>query len=211
MSSTEPDPTSLEDRVARLESRLRTPITARPRERDWDAYAAVIASLVGLLALVVSGYTAHLQRRQLRATVWPSLSIYRSSFPPKFAMRNQGTGPARITAVRVTVDDRPVKNWSAFFCALDHFDPVAAVGSTAQGVLPSGDELVMVQSFGDDPASRRIFEDLIRSQTHTISITVCYCSVLEECSVAILGQRPASDARVPPDECPVTDESRFMD
>jgi hypothetical protein len=209
--SPEPETTSLEERIARLEARLPPPGRGRARDRDWDAYAAVIASLVGLLALLVSGYTAQLQRRQLTAMVWPSLTIYRSSFPPKFAMSNQGTGPARITAVRVTVDDKPVKNWSDFFGALDHRDPVPAVGSTAQGVLPSGGELVMVQAAREDPAEREVFEGLIRSKTHKICITVCYCSVLDDCWVAHLGQPPASDARVPTDECPVTEEARFRD
>jgi uncharacterized membrane protein YebE (DUF533 family) len=35
--------------------------------RKWDAYAAVIASFIGLLALAGSGYTAYVQRQQVRA------------------------------------------------------------------------------------------------------------------------------------------------
>jgi hypothetical protein len=40
------------------------------RRRDWDAFAAVIASFIGFLALAVSAYTAYVQRQQLRAQVW---------------------------------------------------------------------------------------------------------------------------------------------
>ena len=46
---------------------------ARLGRRDWDGLAAVIAAFVGLLALLVSGYTAYLQRQQVRAQVWPYL------------------------------------------------------------------------------------------------------------------------------------------
>ena len=43
------------------------------RARNWDALAAIIAALIGAFALVVSGYTAYLQRTQVRAQVWPYL------------------------------------------------------------------------------------------------------------------------------------------
>ena len=36
------------------------------RARNWDALAAIIAALIGAFALVVSGYTAYLQRTQVR-------------------------------------------------------------------------------------------------------------------------------------------------
>ena len=41
------------------------------RRRDWNGVSAVIAALIGLLALLVSGYTAVLQQQQVRAQVWP--------------------------------------------------------------------------------------------------------------------------------------------
>ena len=79
----------------------------RPR-RHWDAYAAIIATLIGLLALLVSGYTAYVRRQQLRAQVWPYLTVSSSNVPPSvgYHVINSGTGPARVIAVRVTVDDR---------------------------------------------------------------------------------------------------------
>ncbi len=39
--------------------------------RSASRYDAVIATLVGFLALCVSGYTAYMQRQQVRAAVWP--------------------------------------------------------------------------------------------------------------------------------------------
>ena len=46
-------------------------------KRNWDASAAVIAAFIGLLALLLSAYTAHLQRTQVRAQVWPALQAGR--------------------------------------------------------------------------------------------------------------------------------------
>lgn len=49
---------------------------------NWDAVAAIIAAFIGLLALLVGGYTAYIQRQGVqteitgvRAQVWPYLEI----------------------------------------------------------------------------------------------------------------------------------------
>jgi len=109
----------VEERIARLEQQdqrltralellaQRDAARAVKPGRDWDAYAAVIASFVGILALAVSGYTAYEQRQQLRAQVWPYLQLWRSDVNVGFYITNQGTGPARIIAARVMVDGTP--------------------------------------------------------------------------------------------------------
>ena len=51
------------------------PSDGSARTRDWNAFSAVVAVLVGLLALLVSGYTAHIQKEQVRAQVWPYLLV----------------------------------------------------------------------------------------------------------------------------------------
>ena len=43
------------------------------REIRYDAVAAVIAAMVGMLALGVAAYTAYIQRQQVSAQVWPYL------------------------------------------------------------------------------------------------------------------------------------------
>jgi hypothetical protein len=44
-------------------------------------YDAVIATLVGFCVLCVSGYTAWVQRQQVRAAVWPILEYQTSNAP----------------------------------------------------------------------------------------------------------------------------------
>ena len=80
--------------------------------RAASRYDAVIATLVGLLALSVAGYTAYMQRQQVRAAVWPILEFESGNGPIHFTLANKGVGPAIIKHVIVKVDDQPVKNWA---------------------------------------------------------------------------------------------------
>ena len=59
-------------------------IGAVPDEKEThrtSRYDAVTAPLVGFLALCFSGYTAYMQRRQVRAAVWPILEFDSSNAP----------------------------------------------------------------------------------------------------------------------------------
>ena len=80
--------------------------------RGASRYDAVIATLVGFCALCVSGYTAYMQRQQVRAAVWPILEFDTSNGPIHFTLANKGVGPAIIKHVIVKADDEPVKNWA---------------------------------------------------------------------------------------------------
>jgi len=65
--------------------------------RRASRYDAVIATLVGFCALCVSAYTAHVQRQQVRAAVWPILEFDSSNAPDiHFTLANKGVGPAII-------------------------------------------------------------------------------------------------------------------
>src|SRR5437763_11680549 len=80
--------------------------------RRASRYEAVIATFVGFLALCVSGYTADMQRQQVRAAVWPILEFDGGNGPIHFTLANKGGGPAIIKHVIMKVDDQPVKNWA---------------------------------------------------------------------------------------------------
>lgn len=71
-------------------------IGAVPEEkqtRGASRYEAVIATLIGLLAVCVSAYTAYMQRQQVRA-VWPILEFGYSNHPDiHFTLANKGVGP----------------------------------------------------------------------------------------------------------------------
>lgn len=182
-------------------------IERRAPRRNWDGYAAVIATLIGLLALVVSGYTAYVQRQQLRAQVWPHLSIRFSNTRPhvRFMVVNGGTGPARVTAVRVTVDKRLVKTWNQAETVMGE-QPGSIVTSQFSGsVIPADKELEIVAPF-DEATTERFLRSFLGDR-HAIDVTACYCSVLDECWVVTSDTVSAPIAS--PDDCPIPLAERF--
>src|SRR5437763_3971667 len=80
--------------------------------RGASRYDALIATFVGVCALCVSGYTAYMQRQQVRAMVWPILEFDSSNEPNiHLSLANKGVGPAMIRHVVVRVDGQPVTTW----------------------------------------------------------------------------------------------------
>jgi hypothetical protein len=201
----------LEQRDERLTQLLdllaqRTAAPAKPG-KDWDAYAAVIASFIGILALAVAGYTAYVQRQQLRAQVWPHLQLTYSSVNLRIWAENEGTGPARITAMRVTVDGAAVRNWDDVQKAASFTDDtVLRRSSFSHAVVPAGREHdIIVTNDSDD--GRAKFRDLLPYGKHPISIFVCYCSVLGDCWATGHGDTHLDDTGS--GECPIRDAERF--
>jgi hypothetical protein len=180
---------------------------AVPRRRNWDAYTAAVATLIGLLALLVSGYTAYVQRQQLRAQVWPYLTISTNNVPPEIGLHviNSGTGPARIVAVRVTVDHRPVVTWEEAEKAMG-VDPEGIIQSQLSNVvLPAGKDLTILRPF-DEATTPRFVAGLLGSK-HDLSMAVYYCSVLDECWIVTTEDQPAAIGG--PSACPIAVTERF--
>ena len=209
------DPEQLQARLADLEQevsflRAAAHAQSRRKHRDWDAYAAVIASFVGLLALAISAYTAYVQREQLRAQVWPKIMVAQSNMAFKLYAANQGIGPARVTAVRVMVDGRPMRTWTDVRDAYGYDENTLIVYSGLSGrVLPTNQELEIAAPQTGSESSRELMREVTNGEKHSLHITVCYCSVLDDCWVARYGTRPESERDLPDDECPVTEAQQF--
>ncbi|HEY4283886.1 MAG TPA: hypothetical protein VGM62_12545, partial [Chthoniobacterales bacterium] len=78
--------------------------------RSASRYETYIATFVGLCALCLGGYTAYMQRQQVRAMVWPILEFGSNNGPIKLTLANKGVGPAMIRNVVVRIDGQPVKD-----------------------------------------------------------------------------------------------------
>lgn len=74
-------------------------MTAENTRGSWNGLAAVIAALVGFLALLVSAYTAYIQRQQTRALVWPRLLAGNRPADRLMVIYDKGIGPAIIRSV----------------------------------------------------------------------------------------------------------------
>ena len=219
------DPAEVEHRLARLEQqeqRLvqalellagREPVVAGKPRRDWDALAAVIASFIGLLALAVSGYTAYVQRAQLRAQVWPHLVIESSNVDPETAwhVTNHGTGPARLTAVRVMVDGAPMTSWDDVLRVAGYPDGGGLIlSSIRQLVLPAGQRIPFVRP-NQREQDRARFNSLLPGGKHRLDITMCYCSVLDDCWIASSRDLVLDGRPITIEGCPISVAERFVD
>lgn len=150
-------------------------VTAAPR-RDWDAVAAVIATLVGLLALLVSGYTAHVQRQQVRAQVWPYLLVGNDDPKQAIEVLNKGVGPALVRSVQVWIDGRPQASWDGVLTTLG-IPPHRYQDSTLNGNVLSPGEQVTWMRVSDNATFLR-FRDAYRARMGT---EICFCSTLGDC------------------------------
>ena len=174
--------------------------TRPTRIRDWNAFAAVVATCVGLLALLVSGYTALIQRQQVRAQVWPYISVGNDDPRQAIEVLNKGVGPARVRGVQVWIDGRPQRNWDAALRALG-IPPHGYQNSTLHdNVLSPGEQVTWIRIA--DPAGYLRFRDAYRTR---IGVDICYCSTLGDCWIS--SDRPAGDRpeqqEVP--QCPVSE------
>ena len=182
-------------------------VLSRPlTRRNWDGLAAVIAALVGLLALVLSGYTAYIQRQQVRAQVWPYLEPGISGSKRELIVVNKGVGPALVRSVRVYVDGKPQRNWDAVYAALglkfEHRPPYSTLNSIA---LSAGERLdqVLFQSAEDFNAFTK--------QANRVELSMCYCSTLSECWVYDAREKDPARLRHEVNECPARSAADFID
>jgi hypothetical protein len=195
-------------------------VAAGPR-RDWSGTAAIIAAFVGFLALLVSGYTANLQRQQVRALVWPYLLIGYADPDHSVIVLNKGVGPAHIRAMQVLVDDKPQRKWEDVIKALGVDKPqrkpedaTKALGidasaadveqSTISNNVLSAGERIAVMRIRDDEQ----YERFRAAAQKRMKISACYCSTLGECWVRDPRVREQVTAQV--EACPAW-EGQFID
>ena len=174
------------------------------RTRDWSGLSAVIAALVGLLALCVSGYTAWLQRQQIRAQVWPYLEPAVSGSQHEAVLINKGIGPAIVHHMQVSVDGKLQKNWHEVFAALG-LSPETPT-STVSGVVVAAGERIRQLVF----ASQEDFK-AFRTQYPRLSMRICYCSTLNECWLLDQAEQNLSNPRREVAECPAASPDDFID
>jgi hypothetical protein len=179
------------------------------RHTRWDALAAIIASLVGLLALLVAGYTAYIERQQVRAQVWPYLQMGKSDAQGQyeFVALNKGMGPVVVRSVQVLVSGKPVRNWEELQRVVG-FDPKGGqVTSSLNGlVLAPGDKIrwIAFQNADDINAFMEDWEKF-RVQAH-----VCYSSTLGETWLITFQMGPLARPHPVP-SCKMPAATQFFD
>ena len=190
-------------------------VPGQTETRRASRYDAVIATLVGLCALCVSAYTAHVQRQQVRAAVWPILEFDSSNGPIQFTLANKGVGPAIIKHVSVKVDDQPVKNWAEVLEKIlgpgyhpgeesDMSGRVFSAGESMNVFTPHGEANNPIPFEKSNPLWAKLNTGRSR-----VTIEICYCSTLDECwSLRAGGSTPSitTESR----RCPTPSATSFQ-
>ncbi|WP_202843461.1 hypothetical protein [Luteimonas saliphila] len=181
---------------------------ASKKRTEWNAVAAVIAALIGLLALGVSGYTALLQREQVRAEVWPylqpAITIDQGSLA--ISIENKGVGPALVGGLRVYVDGQPQRNWPRVFDALGLSDLRDTRASTVNGIVIAPGEKIQQIGFDDAADFQRLLVQYPR-----MALALCYCSTLGDCWLLDERERRPEHRRTQVDACPARGPHDFID
>lgn len=151
-------------------------------------YETFIVTVIGISALFVSGYTAYVQRQQVRAAVWPILEYGTSNDPKiRFTIDNKGVGPAIIRNVIVRVDGEPVHNWQAALQKLLGPGDYKFTQSSISGhTFSAGESLdVMVpHNFDGTPLLTDKGNPLwtgLNKERSRITMEICYSSTLGNC------------------------------
>jgi len=163
---------------------------AVPEQRETrgaSRYDAVIATFVGLCALCVSGYTAYVQRQQVRAAVWPILEFGSGNAPDiHFTLANKGVGPAIIRNVIMKVDGQPVKNWREVVEKILGPGHLASESDMSGYVFAAGESRTVFTP--RDPENNPLNFDKsnplwvkMNKERFRVTAEICYCSTLGEC------------------------------
>ena len=185
-------------------------------ERSTARYETAVATFVGVMALVVSAYTAYVQRQQVRAQVLPILQYGTANNPLSVGIDNKGVGPALIKHVVVTVDGEAMQDWQHVLDKLvgpgKHHYSENDIGS----LILSPNETVNILSPRDDngaplsvgsPGSTGAI--LNEGRLH-IGVEICYCSTLGDCWM-LKGAGRGSDSREEVRHCPARSERTFRE
>lgn len=181
------------------------PVANPQRQRNWDGVAAVVAALIGFLALLVSGYTAYVQRQQVRAQVWPLLIVGYADRDRSMIVLNKGVGPADVRAVQAFVDDQPKRNWDEVLQALDIDAGDYERSTISRNVVSAGERIELIRMPDD-----ALYERFRLAAQQRVKISICYCSTLNECWVRDRKERDQAVTSI--DTCPAWPvEQQFRD
>jgi hypothetical protein len=184
--------------------------------RRASRYDAVIATLVGLLAVCVAAYTAYMQRQQVRAAVWPILQFDSSNAPDiHFTLANKGVGPALIRNVIVKVDNQPVKNWDDAMKKLLGPGEHLFAESDMNGYVIAPNESINVVTLHDANNNPLAYDKsnplwvTLNKERFRVTAEICYCSTLGECWT-LRGGGLTPNATVQTRHCPARSEISFQ-
>lgn len=191
-------------------------VPEKEETRSASRYETFIATFIALLAVCVAGYTAYMQRQQVRAAVWPILQFDSSNAPDiHFSLSNKGVGPALIRHVVIKVDDQPVKNWREAMEKLLGPGEHLFSESDMNGYVLAPNESIPVMTARDPDNNPLVFDKsnplwvTMNKERFRVTAEICYCSTLGECwTLRAGGLKPGTT--IESTRCPSSSEITFQ-
>jgi hypothetical protein len=172
-------------------------------------YEAAVATVVAVLAVTVSAYTAYVQRQQVRAQVWPILEVNSGNEPElRLWIANKGVGPALIRNVHIDLDGKTVTEWNALLVQLyGRASYSFSVDTITNRVLSAGETLnAFIPHFSESQNELKVRFD--RHDRFRVGMEICYCSTLGDCwrLISAAQKQPRTEEIR---RCPAMDETSF--
>lgn len=160
----------------------------KERRLSPEMITALTAVVIGVGAIGVSLYETTLVRQQLKGSAWPNIeggfSYNEDGF--RYFLANSGVGPARIRYAEITVDGEPVADWPAFFDRLGLVVHRYVTSYVAGGALQPGAIREVLVLDAEQPI------DELYDLQGRVEISLCYCSVYDDCWVKTMADDPVS-------------------
>ncbi len=174
-------------------------VQLEPRKTGLNVLDLVItgaAILISLISLAVAIEHGRSQEKLVTAATWPFVQLYTSDVGGAeedrrviaMGLKNSGVGPAKIESVQMTWKGREVASSLEFLracCGVASREPRYGHGlqsnTVSPGVLIAGQSasfLVMPWR----PETAPVWDALDRARSEA-SLSICYCSVFDECWV----------------------------
>jgi hypothetical protein len=190
-------------------------VAEKEETRSASRYETFIATFIALLAVCVAGYTAYMQRQQVRAAVWPILEFDSSNGPDiHFTLSNKGVGPAIVRHVIVKVDGQPVKNWNELLDRLVGSGKHRYSESDMSGHVLAPNESMTVFTPHDvegNPLTDRsnpLWVEMNKNRGR-VSVEICYSSTLGECWI-LRASGLAAGSTTETSRCPTQSDITFQ-
>lgn len=173
-------------------------------DRKWYAQPEMLIALSALItslaAVVVSVYSAYIDRSYAEASVWPSVVIARSWGQNRYEyiVLNQGNGPAIVHYARFSINGQVVKDWEQAFEVIQPGQPQNYTQShIGSGVIRPGQQIQAMKV-----TSAASVADLLNTD---VEAEICYCSIFDDCWVSSGIEAPVSVER-----CEINEAERFL-
>jgi len=173
-----------------------------------DQLVSLSAFLISLCAILISVLEVRVMNEQKEASVWPRVFVARNTSHDSFGIvvKNSGVGPAEIKYVEVLVDGKVKKDWLEVFTEIaDNKERNVQQSTLTNNVLIPGQSLFPFAVKGD-------VANIFNNDIKRIRVTLCYCSIYEQCWVLDESIERLAGLAVPHsvDSCEIDIEKQFL-